>query len=273
MAGPRDRGHQGLDAEAALAEFEQLRTSRAYRDATGLHSIEGIRNFIWAADRRMEFAAILVSDKLLKVPVARKLARQARRAGVPLVALTPEQFRRIARLPRASGIAAIVRQHWSELERAAPGDGLCWVALETVRSPGNFGSLIRTSDAVGGAGFILLDPTVDPFDPGVARGSMGSLFGQALIRSSHAALAAWVRRHGLRVMGATPEGGRCLHKASFPRNSVLMLGEERHGLTPQQRALCHEFVRIPMTGSADSLNLGVAGSLLLYEVLRNRSAP
>ena len=273
MAGPRDRGHQGLDAEAALAEFEKLRTSRAYRDATGLHAIEGIRNFVRAVDRGMEFAAILASDKLLKVPVARKLVRQARRAGVPYAALTPEQFRRVARLQRASGIAAVVRQHWTGLERANPADGLCWVALETVRSPGNFGSLIRSSDAVGGAGFILLDPAVDPFDPAVARGSMGSLFGQALIRSSHAALAAWADRHGLRVIGATPEGARCLHQATLPRNSVLMLGEERRGLTPQQRALCHELVRIPMTGSADSLNLGVAGSLLLYEVFRNRAVP
>ncbi len=179
MAGPRDRGHQWLGAEAALAEFEKLKTSRAYRDATRLHAIEGVRNFVWAADQRMEFAAILASDKLLKVPIARKLARQARRAGVPYAALTPEQFRRISHLPRASGIAAILRQHWSSLERVMPSDGLCWVALEAVRSPGNFGSLIRTSEAVGGAGFILLDRAVDPFDPAVARGSMGGLFGQA----------------------------------------------------------------------------------------------
>jgi len=270
MAGPSDCGDHGLDAEAALAEFDKLQTSRAYRDATGLHPIEGARNFVRANDQGMEFTAVLVSDKLLTVPIARKLARRARRAGVPFVAVTPEQFRRISRLPRASGIAAIVRQHWSELERAQPGDRLCWVALEAVRSLGNFGTLIRTSEAVGAAGFILLDPAVDPFDPAVARATMGSLFGQVLLRGSHSELAAWVARHGLRVVGATPEGPRCLHEVTFPRRTVLMLGEERRGLSPQQRALCHDLVRIPMTGSADSLNLGVAGSLLLYEVFRNR---
>lgn len=190
---------------------------------------------------------------------------------MPSANITPGQFRGIARLPRASGIAAIVRQHWSTLERASPGGELCWVALEGVRSPGNFGSLIRTSEAVGAAGFILLDPAVDPFDPLVARATMGGLFGQVFMRSSPSKLASWVTRHGLRVVGASPEGPRCLHQVSFPRRTVLMLGEERRGLTPEQRALCHDLVRIPMVGSTDSLNLGVAGSLLLYEVFRSRA--
>ena len=271
MAGSRECRHQEADAEAALAEIEKLQTSRAYRDATGLHAIEGVRNFVRAVDQGLELVAILVSDKLLKVPVARKLARRARRAGVSFVAVTPEQFRRIARLPRASGIAAIVRQHWSQLERASPEHGLCWVVLEAVRSPGNFGSLIRSSEAVGGAGFILLDPAVDPFDPAVTRATMGSLFGQVFLRSDPSELAGWVARHGPRVVGASPDGAHCFHQLAFPRRTVLMLGEERRGLTPQQRALCHDLVRIPMTGTADSLNLGVAGSLLLYEVFRNRA--
>lgn len=272
MAGPRDCRHRELDAETALAEIEKLQTSRAYRDATGLHVIEGVRNFVQAVDRGMELTAILVSERLLTAPIARKLARRARRAGVPSANVTPEQFRCIARLRRASGIVAIIRQHWSKLERASPGGELCWVALEAVRSLGNFGSLIRTSEAVGGAGFILLDPAVDPFDPVVVRATMGSLFGQVFLRSSPSELASWVARHGLRVMGATPDGPRCFHQVTFPRRTVLMLGEERRGLTPQQRVLCHDLVRIPMTGSTDSLNLGVAGSLLLYEVFRSRAS-
>lgn len=273
MAGPRDCCHSEPDAQAALAEFEKLQTSRAYRDATGLYVIEGVRNFVQAVEGGMELTAILVSNKLLRAPIARKMARRARRAGVPSVTITPEQFRCIARLPRASGIAAIVRQRWSRLERTLPGGELCWVALEAVRSPGNFGSLIRTSEAVGGAGFILLEPAVDPFDPLVVRAAMGSLFRQAFLRSSPSELASWVARHGLKVMGATPDGPRHFHQVAFPRRTVLMLGEERRGLSPQQRVLCHHLVRIPMVGSVDSLNLGVAGSLLLYEVFRGRAGP
>ncbi len=270
MAGARTASHQRLDAEAALAEFERLQTSRAYRGATGRYAIEGVRNFVRAVDQGMDITAMLVSDTLLTVPIARKLARRVRRAGVPFAAVTPRQFRRIARLRRASGIAAIIRQHWSELGRASPTRGLCWVALESVRSPGNLGSLIRTSEAVGGAGFILLDPAVDPFDPSVVRASMGSLFGQAFVRCTPSGLADWSTRNGMSVVGATPDGTHCLHQMRVPRRPVLMLGEERRGLTPRQRALCHDLVRIPMCGPTDSLNLGVAGGLLLYEVFRGR---
>jgi TrmH family RNA methyltransferase len=271
MAGPRDGRHPGLDAEAALAEIEKLQTDRAYRDATGLYAIEGVRNFVSAVDGGMEIAAIVVSDKLLKVPIARKMARASRRAGVPSVAVTPEQFRRIAPSRRASGIAAIVRQHWSELRRASPGVGLCWVALETVRSPGNLGSLIRTSEAVGGAGFILLGKAVDPFDPVVVRATMGALFGQVFVRTDLSELGHWLDRHDCRVVGASPDGPRQFHHLTYPERTVLMLGEERRGLTEQQRAICHQLVQIPMTGPTDSLNLGVAGSLLLYEVFRSRT--
>lgn len=271
MAGPRDGRHPGLDVEAALAEIEKLQTSRAYRDATGLYAIEGVRNFVQAVETRRDLVAIIVSDKLLKVPIARKLVRAMRRSAVPCVSVTPEQFRRVARSRRASGIAAIVRQHWSKLQSSSPRAGLCWVALEGVRSPGNLGTLIRTSEAVGGAGFILLGAAVDPFDPVVVRATMGGLFGQVFVRTGRSELGHWVDRHGCRVVGASPDGQSQFHHVTYPARTVLMLGEERRGLTRQQRAICHHLVRIPMTGPTDSLNLGVAGSLLLYEVFRCRT--
>ncbi len=144
--------------------------------------------------------------------------------------------------------------------------------LEAVRSPGNLGTLVRTSEAVGGAGFILVGPRIDPFDPAVVRASMGAIFRQAFIRTNGRSLRNWLRRHCLRAVGASPDGPAELHRFGFPRPTVLVLGEEREGLSPPQRGLCADLVRIPMVGAADSLNLAVAGSLLLYEVYRARSA-
>jgi TrmH family RNA methyltransferase len=74
------------------------------------------------------------------------------------------------------------------------------------------------------------------------------------------------------VIGASPDGPAELHRFAYPRPTVLVLGEERRGLTAAQRDLCSDLVRIPMVGTADSLNLAVAGSLLLYEIYRARSA-
>jgi TrmH family RNA methyltransferase len=159
------------------------------------------------------------------------------------------------------------------LHAISPKTGLCWVVLENVRSPGNFGSLIRTSEAIGGAGFILIGPHIDPFDPNVVRASMGAIFRQRFVRTTHGSLRNWLRRHRCVVVGASPEGPIDLHRFDFPRPTILLLGEERRGLTPFQRGLCRRLVRIPMAGAADSLNVAIAGSLLLYEVYRARTAP
>jgi RNA methyltransferase, TrmH family len=271
MTGAKGSGRDGLDVEAALAEVEKLHFDRKYRDASGLFSIEGVRNFVQVIDNRFEISTILFSEKLLTAPIARKLVRQARRSGVPSIPLTPEQLRRISHTQYASGVAAIVRQRWFSLKDVSSQAGLCWVVLETVRSLGNLGTLIRTSEAVGGAGFIFVGGRIDPFAPDVVRASMGALFHQKFVRTSFSALRKSIRRNHLHAIGASPDGTTELHEFNYPRSTLLLLGEERQGLTQQQRDLCQNLIRIPIVGMADSLNLAVAGSLLMYEVYRSRT--
>ncbi len=144
--------------------------------------------------------------------------------------------------------------------------------FEAVRSEDNLGSLIRTSEAVGGAGFILVGPRVDPYAQAVVRTSMAAVFREAFIRTDDRSLRNWVRRRRRRVIGASAGGSADLHGFNYPRPTILVLGEERQGLSPVQCGLRTDLVGIPMTGSADSLNLAVAGSLRMYEVYRARSA-
>jgi RNA methyltransferase, TrmH family len=272
MVEPRCYDHPQLDTEANLVRAKRLSKDRAYRDASRLFFIEGVRNFVQVTDNRFELVTILFSERLLTAPLARKLVRQARRDGVPTINLTPEQFRQISTTERASGVAAIVKQRWAKLTQISPAGGLCWVALETVRSAGNLGTLIRTSAAVGGAGLLLIGNQIDPFDPDVMRASMSGIFSQQFVRTDFARLDEWLQRHKCPTIGASPDGLQDLHQFDYPRSTVLFLGEERQGLTAQQRDLCQHLVRIPMVGEADSLNLGVAGSLLLYEVYRGRNS-
>jgi RNA methyltransferase, TrmH family len=265
-----------LDVEATLAQAQKLHRNRSYRDASKLFYLEGVRNFISAVDRQLDIVTILFSEKLLTAPIARKLVRRSRRAGVTTLNISPEQFRRISYTERASGIAAIARQPWTKLSTISPESGLCWTALETIRSAGNLGTLIRTSEAIGGAGFMLIGNHIDPFDPDVIRASMSGIFFQQFVRTSFPALTKWLQQHQCSVIGASPDGESDLYQFDYPRSSIvqstlIFLGEERQGLTPQQRDLCQHLVRIPMVGRADSLNLGVAGSLLLYEVYRSQT--
>lgn len=254
-----------------LAEATRLHFSRNFRDRRNLFYVEGVRNFIQAVESGYEITKIFYSGKLLIVTPARQLVRKLRREGITTIKLSPEEFRSISHTEKASGIAAIVRQSWTKLNQISPKSGLCWLALEKVRSPGNLGTLIRTSEAIGGAGIIFLGNSVDPYSPKVIRSTMGTLFYQKLVRTNHRSFQNWVRRHNCQIVGASPEGNLDFHKFKYRVPTILFLGEERKGLTQNQLDLCHHLVRIPMIGKADSLNLGVAGSLLLYEIYKYRA--
>jgi RNA methyltransferase, TrmH family len=262
--------HQ-LEPTATLARIQRLQCDRRYRDARGLFFAEGVRNFIHSVDHRFSLDALLYSERLLISPLARKLVRRLKRAGVPFARVSPEQFRSVSQAERASGVAAIVRQKILQLDQIKPGNQECWTALSDVRSPGNFGSLIRTSAATGAAGFILIGESIDPFDPVVVRSTMGALFKQTIVRTGVAQLRWWVRTHKIQVIGASPDGNEDYDRVRYRSPALLVLGTERSGLTEEQRRICQRIVRIPMVDGMDSLKLAVAGSLLMYQVFRSRS--
>jgi RNA methyltransferase, TrmH family len=260
--------HPWTSAESALDEIDKLQTSRPHRDRERLFYAEGVRNLLHLCEAGAEVVALVRSEPLLKNACVARSLRALKRAGVPCFDVTPEAFRRVSRAEHASGAGAVVRQRWATLHRLPPRRGLCWIALERVRSPGNFGSLVRTSEAVGAAGFILLGGQVDPFDPSVVRASMGAFWRQSFVRTGARQLGDWIARHRCDAVGASPDGEHEYQRYRFRQPTIIVLGEERRGLSEAQRELCSTLVRIPMQGEADSLNLAVAGSLLLYEVYR-----
>lgn len=136
------------------------------------------------------------------------------------------------------------------------------------RCSDNLGTLIRSSAAVGGAGFMFIGNSADPFDPTVVRSATGAIYRQNFVRTDWRALNRWIAQHNCQVIGAAPSGTTDLHRFDVPKAPLIALGEERKGLTTQQQHLCQNLVRIPMHEGTDSLNLGVAGSLLMYEVYR-----
>src|SRR5258708_4178102 len=115
-----------LEIAPTLSAIERLQHDRGYRDLRGLFFIEGVRNFIEAVDHRFSVDTLLYSEKLLIQPLARKLVRRLKRAGVPFARVTPEQFRRVSRTERASGVAAILRQRVLPLDQISLNDQPCW---------------------------------------------------------------------------------------------------------------------------------------------------
>ncbi len=258
-----------LNVAPTLTRIRKLQSERRYRDKHRLFFIEGVRNFVEAVDHGFPFESLLYSEKLLTAPLARKFVRRLKRSGVPFARASPEEFRTISRAEKASGIGAILRQRVQTLEQTQPDRFSCWTVLSQVRSLGNLGTLVRTSAASGASGFILLGQHIDPYEPVLVRATMGALFKQTLVRTNVESFRNWIHQHHLAVIGASPDGVVEYDQVRYARPTVLLLGNERSGLTAEERSLCKQIVRIPMVSGSDSLNLGVAGSLLLYAVFRS----
>jgi TrmH family RNA methyltransferase len=271
MHDPQRPDNQARLLHHLLSNVRSLQKSRHRRDSCHRFWIEGIRQFVQAFDAGWDFETVIQSRVLLKSSLAQMLARRLAARGVARAAVTPEEFRSVSIAERASGIGAIVKQRWTPLQQIDPREGLCWVVLEWIRSPGNLGSILRTAEAVGAAGAIFLGEAADPFDPAVVRASMGGLFPLQLVRTTHEHLSRWARSHGVMVVGLSPDAPQ-LWTDPLPaaRPIALLIGEERSGLSAGGAALCERMVRLPMSGRADSLNVSVASGVMLYELVRRR---
>ncbi len=249
-----------------IQRIHQLRRREA-REQSGLYYVEGLRFVLQAVQYHTRLVALVVSPPLLTHALAHRLVRTQHRLGVPIVRVTAPVMHQLALVEDPQGIGAVVQQRWEPLEHVTPGNELCWIALHQVRSAGNLGTILRTSSAVGGAGIILLGNAVDPYDPAAVRATMGSLYAQRLVRTAPAALGHWKLRHHCQLIGTSPGARTDYHAYSYRSPTIVLMGDERKGLPVALQSLCDQMVRIPMVGGCDSLNLGVATGVMLYELL------
>ena len=243
---------------------------RSERDRTQTFFAEGLRFVGQAVAQNADLQAVLVVPKTLEHPFGLKLRRQLEQKRVPIWEITPELFLRVSRAEEPQWIGAVVRQRWETSVRVTRSPGLCWVALDQVHSPGNLGTILRTSEAVGASGLILIGDTVDPYDPACVRATMGAVFAQHFVRVSAAEFSAWKQSVGISLVGTSPHAKCDYRDVLYPPGTVLHMGGERKGLSEERQRLCDALVRIPMVGRSDSLNLAVATGVLLYEVFNQR---
>jgi RNA methyltransferase, TrmH family len=256
-------------ANERVKQIRALRL-RKERERSGLCYVEGIRAVGEAVQTSAEVETLVVAPALLTSDFARALVERAAAEGVAALEVTPAVFASLSEREGPQGLAAVVRQRWARLEdvRVAPGE--CWLALDAIADPGNLGTIVRTCDAAGAAGLVLLGGSTDPYDPAAVRASMGAVFGLRLARASWDAFVAWAQEDGVRLVGTSARDGEHYREADFGERTVLLLGSEREGLSAEQRAACDVLVSIPMRGRASSLNLAVAAGVLLYEALERR---
>lgn len=259
--------------DLAIKRIRRLHV-RAERERSGLFYVEGLRFIATAIRHHIPIETLVMCRPLLTHPLARKLARRQQQLGTPVLEVTPDVLYSLALVDDPQGIGAVVRQRWEPLARVEPAGELCWLVHDIVRSPGNLGTILRTSEAVGGAGVILLGDAIDPYDPAVVRSTMGALFAQRVVRTTVSDFVRWKERRGYALVGTSPSGHADYHDVAYHAPTLLLMGGERKGLSPELQQLCDVLVRIPMVGAGDSLNLAVATGVMLYELFnRRRGAP
>jgi TrmH family RNA methyltransferase len=258
-------------SNSAVKSIRALRQRKA-REETGLFFAEGIRIVGEALGVEADVRTVVAAPRLLSSDYGQLIAQKLVDRGVICVEVTDEVFQSISSKEGPQGLGAVVGQRWETLGGTNAGSELCWIALDEVQDPGNLGSIMRTAEAVGAAGLILLGQSTDPYDPGAVRASMGSIFSQRLIRASFSEFVAWARAHDYPVIGTSDKALTDFEQATYRSPFVLLMGSEREGLAPAQQIVCDQIVSIPMVGRADSLNLAVATGLVLYESFKqNRS--
>jgi TrmH family RNA methyltransferase len=250
-----------------IKEVRALKERKA-RAESGLFVVEGIRHVAEALDAGAPVEYLVYCPELLTSPFGRELVDKQRARRLPMHSVTAQVYVTLSERENPTGLLAVVRQQRRKLAELNPAN-LGWgVAVVAPQDPGNVGTIVRTIDAAGANGLLLLDSGVDPYHPTAVRASLGSLFWVPIATASFAEFAAWAKQLAYHVYGTSAHGSTDYRPVpAYQRPAILLLGGEREGLTMEQQGLCELVVRLPMRGRATSLNLAVAAGVMMYSML------
>ncbi|MYB37176.1 MAG: RNA methyltransferase [Gammaproteobacteria bacterium] len=254
---------------ARVKHVVRLRQRRA-REREGRFAVEGWRELNCAADAGVTIETVFHCDAFHRGEHERELVRRLGEAGAELQATSSEVFRKMSYRQGPDGLLGIAAAPCLALGHlAVPNDGL-WLVVESIEKPGNLGAMLRSADATG-AGVIVADPTTDVFNPNVIRVSIGTLFTVPLAMATGNEVRAWLHKHAVAPITATPEAPVAYTDADLTRAIALVIGSEHAGLTDAWREADVTSVSIPMSGHANSVNAAMAATILLFEARRQRN--
>ena len=245
--------------------LRSLRDKKARR-AEGLFLAEGLRILAEARDSGRLPEIVAFSAEGAKHPLAAEIIAATEAAGGDAIETSADILSKMSGKDNPQMLIGAYRQPDTALERIDRDTAPLWIVVQALRDPGNIGTILRTGDAVGAGGLILIDDCADPFSVEGVRASMGALFTEQIATARWPEFLSWLRAGEGQLVGTSLKATQDYLDAEYRRPCFLLIGNEQQGLPADYEAECDLLVKIPMAGRADSLNAAIAAAVMAFAV-------
>ena len=250
---------------------KQVRALRdkKHRRESGQFLAEGLRILIEALDAGIAPEMLWRTADSASHPLVERLEGVA---GEVLVT-SAEILSKLSGKDNPGSVIGVYREHPTPLAELDRTSADIWLVAQALRDPGNLGTMLRTGDAVGAGGLILIDDCTDPFSVEAVRASMGAVFTQKIVQTRWPEFVAWLRQGPRQLVGTSLNTDTDYQTPRYSAPTFVLTGNEAQGLPSEYETECDLLVKMPMLGRADSLNAAVATAVMAYEVLNQRRPP
>jgi TrmH family RNA methyltransferase len=256
-------------ANPIIKDIKALSNKKS-REESGTFMAEGLKLVIEAIELGWAIHTLVYAKAVKGKPLVEQMAAKTVASGGLVLEVSEKVLSSVTRRDNPQMVVGIFEQRWKPLKEIRPTDGETWIALDRVRDPGNLGTIIRTADAAGASGVILLGETTDPFSLETVRATMGSVFAVPVAKATPDEFIAWKKSAGVSVVATHLAGSVDYRTIDYKKKPVVILmGNEQSGLPDQLAKEADALARIPQQGRADSLNLAIASAVMLFEARRH----
>jgi len=248
-----------------VKRLRSLRDKKARREE-GLFLAEGLRIVAEARDSGMLPEIVAFSAEGAKHSLAAEIIAATESAGGEAIETTPDILSKMSGKDNPQMVLGAYRQPSTSLDQVDRSRAPLWIVVQALRDPGNLGTILRTGDAVGAGGLILIDDCADPFSVEAVRASMGAVFTQEIATARWHEFIGWLRSGNGQLVGTSLKATQDYLEAEYRKPCFLLIGNEQQGLPPDYEAESDLLVKIPMAGRADSLNAAVAAAVMAFAI-------
>ncbi len=252
-------------SNTTVKRLRSLRDKKA-RKTEGLFLAEGLRIITEARDSGRLPEIIMFSSEGARHPLAAEIIATTEAAGGDAIETTADILSKTSGKDNPQMLVAAYRQPSTELSAINRSSAPLWFAAQALRDPGNIGTILRTGDAVGAGGLILIDDSADPYSVEAVRASMGAIFTQQVTKAPWTEFLAWLRSEPSQLVGTSLNTDQDYLAAAYRPPCFLLIGNEQQGLPEAYEKECDMLVKIPMAGKADSLNAAIAAAVMAFQV-------